>query len=144
MNKIISYIFLAFVILSCGKQNPKDQKKFLEGYWEIDKVEMPGDSIVEYKASTTIDYLEIDGDSGFRKKMKPQISGNFKTTDDAEQVTLKIEDDSLRMYYKTPFDEWKETVLEIGEESLKILNRDGIIYHYKKYKPLFEDDEEER
>lgn len=145
MNKIISYITLAVVFLGCQEnQNPEDQKKFLGGYWEIDKVEMPGDSIMEYQASETVDYLEFEGDSGFRKKMKPQFDGSFQTSDDAEEIQLKIEDDSLRLYYNTPYDEWKETVLETGEESLKILNKDGIIYHYKKYEPLFEDDEEER
>lgn len=144
MNKIILFSLLAVVFLSCNNQNPEQQKKFIEGYWEIEKVEFPGDSVLNYKINENIDYFEIEDSTGFRKKLRPQFDGSYQTTEDAEEVNLKVEDDSLRLYYKTAFDEWKETLLNADEEKMSILNRDGIIYHYKKYTPLFSEEDEEQ
>lgn len=144
MNKIILYFLLGIVLLSCSNQNPEEQIKYIEGYWEIDKVELPGKKVKEYTFNEYIDYFEITDSTGFRKKLQPQIDGSYKTSEDAEELKLQIEDDSLRLYYKTPFDEWKETLLQADEEKMSILNRDGIIYHYKKFTPLFaEEDEKE-
>jgi hypothetical protein len=101
------------------------------------------DSIRDYSYNPTIDYLEIKEDStGFRKKLQPQIDGSYLSTEDSEEIKLKLEDDSLRIYYTTAFDSWKETVLKANEEELSILNRDGLIYHYKKYKALIDYEEE--
>lgn len=144
MNKIILFSLLGVVFLSCNNQDPEQQKKFVEGYWEIEKVELPGDSVLNYKINENIDYFEIEDSTGFRKKLRPQFDGSYQTTDDAEEVTLRIEDDSLRLYYKTAFDQWKETLLEADEDEMSILNRDGIIYHYKKYTPLFSEEDEEQ
>lgn len=144
MNKIILFSLLAVVFLSCNNHDPEQQKKFVEGYWEIKKVELPGDSVLNYKINENIDYFEIEDSTGFRKKLRPQFDGSYQTTDDAEEVTLRIEDDSLRLYYKTAFDEWKETLLEADEDEMSILNREGIIYHYKKYTPLFSEEDEEQ
>lgn len=142
MNKFFAVFFAAFVFLSCNTREPREQKKFIEGYWEIERVELPGDSVIDYNMNETIDYFEIVDSTGFRKKMRPQIDGSYKTTDDAEEITVRIEDDSLRIYYKTPFDEWKETLIRADDEEMSLLNREGIIYHYKKYTPLFSEDEE--
>ncbi len=142
MNKIILYSLIGIVLLSCNNQDPKEQVKYIEGYWEIDKVELPGDSVREYSINETIDYFEITDSTGFRKKLQPQFDGSYKTSDDAEELKIKIENDSLRLYYKTPFDEWKETLLKADEEKMSILNKDGIIYHYKKFTPLFAEENE--
>ena len=59
--------------------------------------------------------------------------GTFKVSKDAEAFTPKIEQDSLQLYYKTPFDTWKETVLLAKDSTLHVLNKDGNIYKYKKF-----------
>lgn len=142
MNKLILYSLIGIVLLSCDKQDPKAQVKYIDGYWEIDKVELPGDSVRQYSINENIDYFEITDSTGFRKKLQPQFDGSYKTSDDAEELRIKIENDSLRLYYKTPFDEWKETLLQADEEKMSILNKDGIIYHYKKFTPLFAEENE--
>ncbi|WP_110688273.1 lipocalin family protein [Salegentibacter sediminis] len=143
MNKIILYSLIGIVLLSCNKQDPEAQVKYIEGYWEIDKAELPGDSVRKYSINENIDYFEITDSTGFRKKLQPQFDGSYKTSAKAEELRIKIEDDSLRLYYKTPFDQWKETLLEADEEKMSILNKDGIIYHYKKFTPLFAKEDEE-
>jgi hypothetical protein len=68
--------------------------------------------------------------------MKPQFNGKYKTFKDAEALTLKKENDSLNLYYKTPFATWKETVLFASETQLKIVNQNNDIYIYKRFKPI--------
>ena len=51
----------------------------------------------------------------------------------AEKFAIKIEEDSLRLYYETPFDSWKETVLAATDSVLKIINRDEKVYTYTKF-----------
>ena len=125
-------IFLIFI--SCEKPNPETQKQNLSGYWEIKTVKMPDGEKKEFNINTVIDYIENKGDSGIRTKVSPKFDGTFITNGVSEDFTLKIEEDSLRMYYKTPFDEWKETVIEAKDSTLTVKNRDNKIYTYSKFK----------
>ena len=130
--KIVSAILLVFVF-SCAKPDPEAQKQNLGGYWEIKAVEMPSGNKKNFDLNTIIDHIEMKGDSGIRTKVSPKLDGTFTTNGDSENFTLKIENDSLRMYYKTPFDEWKETVIEAKDSTLIVKNRDNKIYTYAKF-----------
>ena len=131
--KIISVIFLLFVV-SCEKPNPELQKEYLSGYWEIKSVEMPSGKNKDFGVNTIVDHIEIKGDSGIRTKVAPNLDGTFYTNGDSETFFLKVEEDSLRMYYKSPYDEWKETVIEAEDSILTVKNRDNKIYTYSKFK----------
>ena len=132
--------FLIFAVLiifiSCENRSQVAQIDKLVGYWEIESVAMPDGTIKEFSASTIIDYIEITENNGVRSKISPQLDGSFKKNGKAEKFTIKIESDSLRLYYETPFDSWKETVLTATDGVLKVLNRDGKVYHYTKFKKL--------
>lgn len=123
------------VLWSC-KKDPQEQKELLGGYWEIQQVELPGDSIVRYRTNPDIDFFQIGDSTGIRKKMRPQFDGSYITSKDSEHIRIKVEEDSLRLYYRTPFDQWKETVMAISRETMSLRNQAGFIYHYKKYTPL--------
>ncbi|MCB7479765.1 lipocalin family protein [Christiangramia sediminis] len=143
MKKLI-LIFSIIVLVSCSENDPQEQLKNLNGYWQIEKVEMENDSVIEYSLSQYIDYIEIKDSIGFRKKLKPKIDGGFiENSNNSEKITAKIEDNSLFLYYETPFDKWKEEVLEATEDELVILNRDDKKYYYQRYEPLLSQDEEE-
>jgi len=143
LKKLI-LIFSIIAIVSCSNNDPQEQIKNLNGYWQIEKVEIEKDSVIEYQLSQLIDYIEITDSTGFRKKLKPKIDGGFiKASNDSEKITAKVEDNSLFLYYETPFDEWKEEVLEATEDELVVLNRDDKKYYYQRYKPLLSQDEEE-
>ena len=73
---------------------------------------------------------------GFRKKLKPNIEGKFTTSKDAEKLKLVIENDSLNVYYATPYDTWKETILYADSMNLKVINENKNVYLYKRYIPL--------
>lgn len=133
MQYKITILLLSIFFISCEKPNPDDQKQNLSGYWEINTVEMPSGNKKEFNINMIVDYIEVKGDSGSRTKVAPKFDGTYITNGTVENFTLKIEDDSLRMYYKTPFDEWKETVIEAKDSVLTVINRDKKIYSYSKF-----------
>jgi hypothetical protein len=134
MKYKIIFLLITLITISCEKPNPEAQKQNLSGYWEIKTVKMPDGEKKNFDVNTVVDYIEIKGDSGTRTKVAPKFDGTFVTNGVAENFTLKIEDDSLRMYYKTPFDAWKETVIEAKDSTLTVKNRDNKIYTYSKFK----------
>ncbi|TDU34345.1 hypothetical protein BXY82_2663 [Gelidibacter sediminis] len=127
---------LFFLIMSCSN-NPEAFIPLINGYWEIDQVTLSDGSKREYTYSDTIDYFSVsDSLTGFRKKMKPSFDGTYTTSDDAEQLTLKVENDSLNVYYTTPYAKWKETVLMATEDELLIVNEQNVRYLYKRFQPI--------
>ena len=124
------------LILNCST-NPETLIPHVEGYWEIEEVTLVDGSKKEYPFNETIDYISVnDSLTGFRKKLKPGINDTYFTSDDAESLTLKVENDSLNIYYSTPYANWKETVLEATPEHLKLINQNKIVYLYKRYTPI--------
>jgi len=135
MKRII-YVIWIFTLISCN-DNPEDFIGFVDGYWEIEKVILPDGTERDYSYNESIDYFSIsDSLSGFRKKLKPNFEGKFTTSKNAESLKIVIENDSLNIYYTTPFDNWKETVLYADSEKLKIINSNKNVYLYKRYTPL--------
>jgi hypothetical protein len=131
--RIFAYLVL-LVLISCGKQDPSSQIDKLAGYWEIESVAMPDGEIKEFSMSTIVDFIEVSENMGVRTKVSPQLDGSFLNNGVAEKFEMKIENDSLQLYYKTPFNSWKETVLIATDSILKVLNRDDKIYTYSKFK----------
>ena len=127
---------LVFVITSCS-QNPEEYLEHINGYWEIEEVQFTNGDVKPYKYNESIDYISInDRLIGFRKKLKPGFNSKYITSKDAEGITATIENNSLNLYYKTPYTNWKETVLKADENSLKVINDRETIYLYKRYKPI--------
>lgn len=133
MKKTILIItILAFV--SCEKQSPQQQLQYLTGYWEIKEVTLVDGSVRNYTINTLIDYITIKGDSGVRAKVAPKLDGGFTATKTQEQFRIKIVNDSLHLYYETPYASWKETILKTKDSILTVLNEDGKVYTYKRFK----------
>lgn len=130
------FLLLLLLLASCGKADPEALKSHLSGYWEIEKVLLPDGSEKVYTISTTIDYIELDGDTGLRKKVQPQLDGSYTTFDQNEQFSTVVRNDSLILKYSTPFSSWEETVLEATETKLLVQNSDGKRYLYKAYQPI--------
>ena len=129
-------IIILFVFFSCS-QNTSSYLPHINGYWEIEKVILHDGSEKVYKYNETIDYIEInDSLKGFRKKLRPVFNNTYVATQDAQGITAKIENDSLNLYYKTPYASWKETVLLANENQLKVINANKDVYLYKRFKGL--------
>ncbi len=131
-------ILIALIVLfNCTTKNPKILIPHINGYWQIEEVTLSEGIKKEYNFSEMIDYIEVsDSMRGFRKKMKPNLFGTFETSDSMETFQLKIENDSLNVYYKTPYAEWKETILRANEKEMLVINANKVMYLYKHYEPL--------
>lgn len=136
MKKEIYSIILFLVCISCYKQDPLEQVEHLDGYWEIESVTLPDGTKKEFSISAIVDFIEVSEMKGMRTKVNPKLDGTFTNNGTVEPFTLRIEEDSLRIYYTTPFDSWKETVLIAKDSTLQILNRDNKRYTYKKFTPF--------
>ncbi|MFK8267886.1 lipocalin family protein [Capnocytophaga cynodegmi] len=129
---LVSLIFI--ILVSCNQQIKESDLQHLNGYWEIEKVVMPDKSTKEYKVNTTYDYIEIKNSEGFRKKVYPQLSGNFQTNDDSEVFKITKEDNVFKMNYENGENQWTEILELVNETSFVVKNEANITYHYKKVK----------
>lgn len=125
----------AAALIGCNTTSPEEKIENLNGYWEITRAELPEGITKEFRFSELVDYIKADSSSGFRKKVRPQLDGSFISSDDEEIFDIKVENDSINLYYSTPYAEWKETVISSEENKLVILNPEGIIYTYKRFTP---------
>ena len=135
MKNAIFGFLLGMILLSCNTDSPLEKVDNLNGYWEITKAELPEGITKEFKYSEIVDFIEVDSLKGFRKKVRPQIDGSFITTNDEEVFEVKLENDSINLYYTTPYANWKETVISSEENELVVINPRGIIYTYKRFTP---------
>ncbi|MCX7550021.1 hypothetical protein [Xanthomarina sp. F2636L] len=137
MNSKYLIAVLSLLIFNSCSKDPNTYIEHLEGYWEIEEVQLPDGSKKKYTYNDTVDYIEVlDSMAGFRIKLKPGFDGTYETSKDTEQFTIKVENDSLNLYYKTPFDTWKETVLLATNEQLKVINKNKAVFLYKKFTPI--------
>lgn len=127
MKKIVLLLFV-LTCLSCTK----DAGQALNGYWEIKSVTLPGGKEKEYTASPTVDYFEIKGNKGFRKKVMPQVDGTYMASDSSEDITLTEKDGKTYLDYSTKFAKWQEELVSVNDDALVIKNAHGIEYHYIK------------
>lgn len=136
IKKFTFSVIILILAVGCSK-NPESYIEHLNGYWEIDEVTLPDGSKRDYNYNDTVDFISVtDSLTGFRKKVKPNLDGTYSTSNDAENFKIKIENDSLNVYYKTPFAEWKETILDATEDRMIVRNHDNLLYVYRRYEPL--------
>ncbi len=136
IKKLFFSILIAFIVMSCAS-NYESKIPFIEGYWEIAEVKKDNRLIKEYNVNLSVDYFKVNNDStGFRKKVSPKLDGTFAVTQDKAPFTLKIENDSLNIYYNHNDVITKETIIKATNEELIIVNSQGFRYIYKPYKPI--------
>ena len=131
-------IFLAVVLLctSCQQKITTGDLDLLNGYWEIAQVRMANGETKTYTINTTVDYIEVTGTSGFRKKVYPNLDGTFDTSNDAEQFDLTEGPKGFEFHYKTELSEWVEQLTTLDENSFSVTNASHITYSYKRFEPI--------
>lgn len=128
-----SLYILFLLLVSCSKPDPLEYIEYISGYWEIEKVITTDGEEKLYNFNQSIDFFEVTKMKGIRKKMQPQLNGHYSITKDSETFSLRVENDSLRIYYKTQLSEWKETLISVKENQMIIQNETGNLYFYKPY-----------
>ena len=121
---------------ACEPRLQQEDLNHLNGYWEIEKVIFPDGSVKEYSVSTTIDYIEYNDLSGFRKKVQPNLSGTFTTSDDAEFFRIAVKKDTFIMMYTNEFSQWEEVIRSVDNEEMVLVSQEGVAYFYKRFQPI--------
>lgn len=136
MKKTILILLSYFLFIACKEKIKPENVSKINGYWEIESVNLPDGNEKNYKISETIDYFEVRNDSGFRKKVMPQFDGKYLVNEESEKVRVLYEKDKVYLHYRTAYSEWKEEILEVSDEKLVLKNEAEIEYEYKRPTPF--------
>lgn len=141
--KKIQFLFVCVftVILSSCQSNISEEKiqKFLDGYWEIEKAELPDGTEKDYTINSTIDFFQLENKEslkGLRYKVMPQLSGEYLTNDVPETFEVKYESNNCIIEYSTNYSTWKEQLLSLSKDKMVVKSESDIIYYYKRAEPL--------
>ena len=134
--KNLSIVVLIFLLLGCARKIAQKDLHLLNGYWEISQVTFPDGNKKEYTLSTSVDFIEVKGDKGFRKKVQPKLNGTFSTSDDAEAFLMIATENGFDFSYKNTMSEWKEQLIELSKDQFSVENENGIRYEYKRFHPI--------
>ncbi len=129
-------LILLVLLVGCNSKVAKEDLQQLNGYWEIEKVSFPNGETKDFMSSTTIDYIELDGMKGFRKKVQPKFNGTFETSNDAELFTIVQYGEGFVLNYSGSINSWKEEIISISKDNFSVTNQDTLTYTYKRYEPL--------
>jgi hypothetical protein len=135
MKKIV-LLFVSLIVLSCGNAVPDAELVKLNGYWEIETAIMPDGSKKEYTVNPTIDYFELKGKTGFRKKVMPQFDGTYRVNDLSEKIAIVQDSGKTYVSYVTDYAQWREEIVELSDDELVLKNNHKMEYHYKKPQPF--------
>jgi len=132
---------LLLLLAGCSPKISQEDLQQLNGYWEIEKVTFPNGKTKDFMSSTTIDYIELDGMKGFRKKVQPKFDGTYETSNDAEFFVIEKKGDTFEIHYNPnmalhPSMHPRESLVLISKDNFSVTNKDSLTYSYKKYQPI--------
>ncbi len=135
MKKLV-WLFGLICLVSCKQDIQSGDLKKLNGYWEIEYVNLPDGSKKTYKINESVDYFELKDLKGFRKKVYPQLDGKYLVNDVKESIQIEQVESKWKLQYSTPYSKWSEEIVEIRDSVLVIKNEAKLIYHYKRLTPF--------
>lgn len=135
MKRFCLLVLLSIVLFSCDKTYTDAEISKINGYWEIEKVVMP-DSIKEYGVNPAIDFFEVKGKQGFRKKVMPQFDGTYRMNNLSEKIEIVTDSGKTFISYTTEYAKWREEILDLSDDELVLKNGHKMEYHYKKPQPF--------
>ena len=132
MKNLFLSLFTTLLFVSCQEKKAETfDVNLLNGYWEIEQVTLSDGTKKEYKFNENVDFFEIKKDSGFRKKVAPQLDGTYLVNDSEEKIKIEKSADGTYISYKTDYATWKEKIKTLTKEQLILENDQNIQYQYK-------------
>lgn len=132
MKNLFLSLFTTLLFVSCQEKKAESfDVNLLNGYWEIEEVTLSDGTKKEYKINENVDFFEIKKDSGFRKKVAPQLDGTYLVNDSEEKIKIEKSADGTYISYKTDYATWKEKIKTLTKEQLILENDQNIQYQYK-------------
>lgn len=132
----LSYLFLFILLVGCAKSISKENLPKLNGYWEIEKVVFPDGSTKDYSINPVVDYVQVEGFLGFRKKVQPKFDGTYDTSNDAEPFSIVEIEERFYMLYDNDLSKWREQILALEDDYFSVVNQDGLQYDYRRFEPI--------
>lgn len=129
--KIILGLFY-LSILSCKSDVKPENLDQLNGFWEIEKVQMADGSIKEFKINESLDFIKYDNMNGSRNKVIPQLDGGLLSNNLSENFTVVNKENIFWFNYKTEHASWEEELIKLTKEELVVKNSNDLTYFYKK------------
>jgi hypothetical protein len=136
MKKLLKFFFFSLLFVACKPKVSNADITKINGYWEIQKVELSQGGKKEYKVNETIDFFAVKDNKGFRQKVMPQLDGTYLTNNIKEIISISTNEGSYYINYSTNYGKWKEEILEIKDSVLVLKNQDNLEYHYKRQIPF--------
>ncbi len=133
--KYIGFLLFVFVFAGCRQMSIEDLQH-LNGYWEISYVRFPDGTKKDFKINETVDFFKVDGNSGIRRKMKPQFDGTYADYGGIEKFEAVFDDGKAFLKYTAEFHSWTEEILTLNSEEFRVRNDSDIEYFYKRAVPF--------
>ena len=119
-------------ILSCKSDVKPEDLQQLNGFWEIEKVQMPDGSTKEFKINESLDFIKYDNMNGSRNKVIPQLDGSLLSNNLFEKFTITEKDNTFWLNYKTEHTSWTEELINLSNDKLVVKNSNDLMYFYTK------------
>ncbi|MFK5974772.1 MAG: hypothetical protein QM485_16030 [Flavobacteriaceae bacterium] len=129
-------ILCFFFTIGCTNSISEKDLKNLNGYWEIHRVTFADGKTKEYTINPSVDYIQIDGLNGFRKKVYPKFDGTYDTSNDAEFFVIISDKSNFEFNYKSELSQWKETIITLSTNKFSVIDKENITYEYKRFEPI--------
>ncbi|MBC2839228.1 hypothetical protein [Robiginitalea sp. SC105] len=129
-------LLILLLATACGNGVSTSDLQYLQGYWEIREVVFPDGNNKDYVVNPTIDYFNLDGTTGYRKKLQPNADGTFQTSDDALPLQVLERDGRFFLVFEGDEGSWEEEIEELRPGSLALRSPAGLLFEYARYEPL--------
>lgn len=113
-----------------------DDLKYLEGYWEISKVNAHGETFIPKGNAPAVDYYIIINDSmGIKKKMVPGFEEKYASSEDLIQYRILNDNGNYSLQFFSALQDWEEEIKSLSEEEMILFHNDKF-YHYKRHQKI--------
>ena len=131
------WVLLIFVCTGCSeKKVVAEDLHFLNGYWQIQEVTMPDGSKKNYGPGAVVDYIVLENQKGYKKKVQPRIDGSYQISQDQEPLEIHSNDAGFSIVYQNQLSSWQDRLVSLDSLQYSIINEDGITYTYSRYQPI--------
>ena len=129
------FLLLTLLMTSCNTAKKDIDVSLLNGYWEISEVSFPSGQKKPYKVNTSVDYISLENNEGYLKKMNPGLNGRYTTTNSTLYFTLVEKEGNWHINFKDQSQQ-NSRLVHIDSNHYSIINERNIQYFYTRYFPI--------
>ena len=127
-----AFILLLLAITSCTTSTSETLQS-INGYWNIDTVELEDGSDREFPFSNHMDHFAINETSGVKNRVSPTYDGKFINYGSPVPFKWADRDGKLFLMFNDGESKYEQEVVEANAETMTLLHENGTTYIYKRY-----------